>query len=409
MTTSLIRWIRFALRNTLRNRRRSLATVTLTALGSAAILVGGGFALYTYESLQQAAARDTGHLIVATRDFFDREEDTPMQFGIEHFDQLRDTLLTHREVRYVLPRLHFSGLISNGDKSVVMIGSGVDPQAEFSVRGPFLQLKAGKLLNEDSAKGPDVLIGADLAKSLKAEPGSALTLLGSTTAGALNAVDVKVRGVVSSGVPDIDKRLVLTSLATAQGLLATDKVSSVGVYLADMEQTATMRARLTPQLAPLVMRTWEEEAFFYKAVRGLYDRIFGGLGLVIGLIVVGVVASAMAMAIVERTREIGTLRAMGTSPWQLVRAFAIEGAALGAAGGLLGALVAGGVTVALMFAGLQMPPPPGRSVGYPLFITFSPELALITLAAVSVLAMISAAVVARIAVKKPIVEALGHV
>ena len=65
MTTSLIRWVRFALRNTLRNRRRSLATVTLTALGSAAILIGGGFALYTYESLQQAAARDTGHLIVA--------------------------------------------------------------------------------------------------------------------------------------------------------------------------------------------------------------------------------------------------------------------------------------------------------------------------------------------------------
>ncbi|WP_374512976.1 FtsX-like permease family protein, partial [Niveibacterium sp.] len=167
--------------------------------------------------------------------------------------------------------------------------------------------------------------------------------------------------------------------------------------------------KLAPQLAPLTMRSWEEEAVFYKAVRGLYDRIFGGLGLVIGLIVVGVVAGAMAMAIVERTREIGTLRAMGTSPWQLVRAFAIEGAALGAAGGLLGALVAGGVTVALMFAGLQMPPPPGRSVGYPLFITFSPELALITLAAVSALAMISAAVVAHIAVKKPIVEALGHV
>jgi hypothetical protein len=57
-----------------------------------------------------------------------------------------------------------------------------------------------------------------------------------------------------------------------------------------------------------------DQAFFYRSVRDLYNRIFGALGLIIGVIVVFVVTNAMAMAIIERTREIGTLRALGTLP-----------------------------------------------------------------------------------------------
>lgn len=409
MNIAVFRWISFALRNTLRNRRRSLATVALTALGSAAILTGGGFALFTYQSLQQAAARDTGHLVLAQKAFFEREEDTPMQYGIAGFPALRERLLKDRDIRYVLPRLQFSGLISNGDKSVIMMGSGIDPGAEFAVRGPFIKQVSGRLLDEDSGHRQEVVIGAELAKSLKAGPGASLTLMAATTAGALNAVDVTVAGVVSSGVPDIDRRLVLADLGTAQRLLVTDRVSTVGIYLSDLDLTGSARARLAPRLAPLALRTWQDEAVFYKSVRALYDRIFGGLGLVIGLIVVGVVAGAMAMAIVERTREIGALRALGTSRGQLIASFAVEGGALGAVGGLCGALVAATVSLILAFSDIQMPPPPGRSVGYPLYIEFSPELALWTLAAVSTLAMLSATLVAARSVRKPIVEALGHV
>ena len=58
-------WLKFAIQNTLRNRRRSLVTVSIAALGTAAILLAGGFALYTYQALAQAAARTSGHLILA--------------------------------------------------------------------------------------------------------------------------------------------------------------------------------------------------------------------------------------------------------------------------------------------------------------------------------------------------------
>ena len=72
-------WLKFALQNTLRNRRRSLVTVSIAALGTAGILLAGGFALYTYESLAEAAARDSGHLVLAKPAQFTQDEETPLQ------------------------------------------------------------------------------------------------------------------------------------------------------------------------------------------------------------------------------------------------------------------------------------------------------------------------------------------
>ena len=100
------------------------------------------------------------------------------------------------------------------------------------------------------------------------------------------------------------------------------------------------------------MQTWLDQAFFYHSVRGLYNRIFGALGLIIGVIVVFVVANAMAMAIIERTREIGTLRALGTLPAQLLRSLAMEGMVLGGVGACVGAAIAlCGLAAALCVSG----------------------------------------------------------
>ena len=143
------RWSQFAWRNTLRNRRRSAVTVTIAALGTAAILLAGGFALFTYEGLAQAAARTTGHLIVAKAEQFDKDEDVPLQHGLDDAAALKARLLADDHVRQVLPRVEFSGLISNGDKSTVMMAAGIEPDAEFSVKGPFLKIGAGQVLRSD--------------------------------------------------------------------------------------------------------------------------------------------------------------------------------------------------------------------------------------------------------------------
>jgi len=405
--TGASRWLRFAWLNTLRNRRRSAVTVSIAALGTAAILLAGGFALFTYQGLAQISARTTGHLIVGKPEQFARDEDTPLQHGLDDVAALRSKLLADPDVLHVLPRVEFSGLISNGDKSTVMLAAGIDPDAEFAVKGPFLRVLAGDVLA--SGKPNTVMLGEGLARSLKATPGAGLTLLASTTEGALNALDVTVQGVFSTGIPDVDKRLVYLDVATAQKLLVTPRVSSLGVFLSHMEATDPARQRIAAALPQLAVQTWLDQAVFYKSVKELYNRIFGALGLVIGVIVVFVVTNAMAMAIIERTREIGTLRALGTLPGQLIRSLALEGLVLGGAGALLGSLIALAVSMMLLWFPVQMPPPPGRSTGYPLQVVIDGGLYGATLLAMVLLSMAASAWVARRTVRKPIVDALAHV
>lgn len=400
-------WLKFAWQNTLRNRRRSLVTAAIAALGSAAILLASGFALYTYESLAEATARDSGHLVLGTPAHFSSDEDIPLQHGLSQVDRLRATLLADERVRHVLPRVAFTGLISNGDKSNVMLAAGIDPDSEFAVKGPFLTLTAGTLLTANAAR-PQAMLGADLARSLKARPGDGLTLLASTTEGAMNAMDVTVAGVFTTGVPEVDKRMVYTSVDTAQRLLVTDKVSSLGVFLDRMDATDSTRQRLAAQFPELSVHSWEQEAVFYQAVRNLYNRIFGALGIIIAVIVVFVVANAMAMAIIERTREIGALRALGTLPRQVLLMLGLEGALLGSLGAAVGALLALAASLLLYVFPVDMPPPPGRTTGYPLYVTIDPTLYALTMLAMIALTLMASLAVARKTVHLPVVDALAH-
>ena len=406
-----MKWLRFAVKNVLRNHRRSAVTVLIAAVGTAAILIGGGFALFTYESLQEAAARETGHLILADKGYFGGDEEVPLQHGLARHAELRKEVLARSEVRSVLPRLELQGLLSNGEKSAVYSGVGVDPDGEFAARGPFLDVVEGGELSLQPKTGavPEVMLGKELARSLRAKPGSSLTLLATTTEGALNAQDVVVKGLFSVGVPELDKRLLFVHLATAQRLLLTDKVSTLAVRLDETAHTGGTAASIAAQHPELALKTWLDLAFYYLGVRGLYDRIFGLLGAVLVVMVLFAVSNTLAMAVVERTREIGTLRAIGSLPGEIVRNFALEGLVLGAAGSLLGATVAAIASIAFDVLGLRMPPPPGRSVGYPLHVNLSLPLLAATVLVIVAVSASAALVISRRASRMPIVEALSHV
>jgi len=410
-----VKWLSLACSNAMRNRRRSLVTLAIAATGTAAALLGGGFALYTYESLAQASARDTGHLVLAAPGQFDGNDNMPLEHGLAGRVQLTRALLAHPRVTRVLPRLQFSGLVSNGDKSEIFLGTGVDARQEFLVKGPFMKLEEGALLDDGAdgatpGPGPGVVIGKGLARILNVHPGSALTLMSTTTAGSLNAIDVTVTGIVSSGIADIDKRLAMVDLSTAQELLVSDKVSFLSVYLDDLEHSDAVGAEWRKRYAgQLEVRTWLEQALFYQSVKGLYNRIFGFLGVIVLVIVLFAITNTLSMAVLERTREIGTLRAMGTTPAEVTRLFSLEGLVLGGGGALLGMALAAGVAMALLVLGIQMPPPPGRTGGYPLVVAVSPAMYASAALAVTLLAALASFLVSRKAAHQSVVEALAHV
>ncbi len=406
-----MKWLLFALNNVLRNRRRSMMTISVTAIGMLSVMVAGGYGLASYEGLTEMSVRTTGHLVLATPAQFETDEEYPLEHGIDGYQPIRQQLMANERVRLTLPRIEFSGLISNGDKSVIFLGRGVAPDAEFRVSGPSLGLEQGHLLNSSVAEDaePEVLLGVDLASSLHAEVGSSLTLLASNSEGGLNAIDVTVQGIITTGKPEMDKRIAYVTIATAQELLVSERITTLGVYLYDTPLTAGMQQHVGQQYPALMVKRWDELAFYFHKVKDLYDRLFLVMGLVIALMVFFSVTNTMTMTVMERTREIGTQAALGALPWQIIQGYVLEALIIGVIGGLLGSLLSGGVTLFLANANIMMPPPPGMTRGYPLLVNFSAHLALITALLLMVTVAIAAWVAARRGVKQPIVEALTHV
>ncbi|WP_394138605.1 ABC transporter permease [Vibrio chagasii] len=413
--------VRLAWLNLLRNGRRSLLSVLIIAIAVFALTSAGGYGLYTYESLRESTARDTGHLTLSTPGYFEQDEDMPLSNGLDSVQALTKSIIGDSDVRGVQPRVYFSGLVSNGSKSTIFMGTGVN-EREFDMKGPFLDVRSGQTLSDvkspryDSQE-PQVMLGTDLARNLKVDVGDWVTLLATTSDGALNAFDFRVQGIYSTGVPELDKRQLYVHITTAQELLASDKVSTLSVFLFETNKTSTIQQRIqlaldkqaSQQGSGIEITPWQDRAFFYTKVKDLYDRIFGIMGAVMALVVFVSLFNTMTMSVTERTREIGTLSALGSYPSEIVAGFLKEAGLLALIGSAIGALVSGLVSVLLLVVDVQMPPPPGRTEGYPLNIYFSLELVGYATLGVLTICLLAAYFSARKGVNKPITEALVYV
>lgn len=411
--------IRIAWLNLLRNSRRSSLSILIVAIAVFALVSAGGFGLYTYDSLKEMASRDSGHLTLSTPGYFEKDEDMPLSNGLANLDNLTRRLLAYDEVRGIQPRIYFTGLVSNGNKSTIFVGTGVN-EKEFDMKGPFLSVQSGQTLSSVTssrydAREPEVMLAKDLAKNLGLKVGDWATLLATTSEGALNAYDFKVKGVYSTGVPELDKRQLYIHLSMAQELLVTEKVSTLSVFLFDKQDTSRIHTLVDGELSTLGLdqeieiTPWQERAFFYKKVKDLYDRIFGIMGAVMALVVFVALFNTMTMSVTERTREIGTLSALGAYPKDIIADFLRESGMIAMIGAAIGAVSSGIVSVFLTFYEVQMPPPPGSSEGYPLYIYFSFELVLFSTLGVLFICLLSAYLSAKRGVNKPITEALTYV
>jgi putative ABC transport system permease protein len=144
-------------------------------------------------------------------------------------------------------------------------------------------------------------------------------------------------------------------------------------------------------------------------VRILYAGIFGFMGAVLVIVVLLACANTMTMAAAERTREIGTLRAIGTPPGKVRAMFVAEGVLLALAGCVVGAVLALLVRAGLNASHVMLPPPPGASHGTPIHVAFYPFTYVAGLAAMLATLAAASYFPARRASRIPIVEALAHV
>lgn len=402
-----------AWRNVTRHRRRSLLTGGVVVFGFASFALAGGFMAQSLEGLREGTIKSgMGHLQIADPAEFERGSEGTLEHALPQAAEVEAILRADPAVLEILPRIDFVGLLTNGRRSVPFLGVGLDPPPEERTMDHPKTLLEGRWLLDRSERG--VILGTGLAKALSLRVEDTVTLLATTGDGTLNAVDATVAGLADIPIKELDDRFLATSLGLASDLLAASgRVSKIVVVLRDTGGTWLARQRIRQALRArgieAAVKGWEELAQFYRQVRILYMGIFGFMGLVLVAVVLLAVANIMLMAAAERTREIGTLRAIGTRSGFIRRMFLAEGIVIAVLGCAAGALLSLALRVVLNHSGIMLPPPPGATHGMPLHVkVYGAAYAAGALAMLATLALASW-LPARRASRLPIVEALAHV
>jgi len=416
----LIAWFNIASRNLIKNRRRSVITILAISFGFAAVNLFGGFQKYMYRGNREAAiyAQCQGHLTIVKKEFMEKGQLDPVRYllNAREIETIEEICRTNPHVELVTPQLTISGLISNGSISTIFVGHGLVPSAVdvFLSSSRYLK-KLGLNLNEkrlEEGKLYGVALATDLARLLDLKPGSDAVALATTVDGQMNALDMQVVSLFEVGVQELKDKVMQVPFRFAQKLYDTEGADRVRVLLDDLEYTESVRKELTSVFSQrgldFDILTWQELSQWYREVKNMFDVIFLFLFIIVFVIVVMSVTNTMSMTVIERTREIGTLRALGLKRRGVLLLFAMESSLLGLCGTVCGLL--------LSFLGWgcfaffkPMWTPPRVSLQIAIRVEIVPEYILYSFLFLLILSIAASLIPARRAARQNVVDALGHV
>ncbi len=365
-----------AVRNVLRQRRRSAVGLGAVAAGVVALLLASGFFEWNYDAMRERTIRARiGHVQVMRSGYAEAGSADPFRYLMPVQGPAVQQLQALSQMETVAPRLAFNGLISVGESTVSFLGEGVDPQRERLLSGAMV-IVAGEDLADDDVNG--IIVGQGLARSLGLRPGQTVVLLANTATRGLGAVEVHVRGIFATVTKAYDDYAIRVPLPTAQRLL---RVSGIHMWLVLLKRTADTdgvveQLRASPAFAGLDVTAWHETptADFYRKTVSLFSKQVLVVKLMIAIIIVLSIANTMATNVRERTAEIGTCMALGDRRRTVLRRFLAEGAVLGLFGGLLGAIAGIALARLITWVGIPMPPAPGMATNYVAGIVVTPGL-----------------------------------
>ena len=408
MPSDLLRDLSLALRNVLRQKRRSATAVSAVAFGVIALLLAGGFIEWIYWAMREDTIHShLGHIQIVRPGYLDSGIADPFRYLLPENTSERTALEDLPHVNAVAPRLGFSGLISRDDSTISFLGDGVDPEKEALLSRTLLVSK-GQGLSRDDPKG--IILGDGLAANLGAGVGDRLVLLANTASGGINAVESHVRGLFSTPTKAYDDVALRLPLPLAQDLLRTSGAHRWLVLLDDTTFTPALLGQLRQQLAGrhLDVVPWYDLAYFYNKTVALFKKQVGVMKMIIAVIVVLGISNTLMMGILERTAEIGTSMALGFNRKRILRLFLGEGLVLGLAGGIIGLLLGVALASVISAVGIPMPPPPGMARGFTAEILVTWQLALDALALAFGTTLLASIYPAWKASRMDIVGALRH-
>lgn len=310
--------------------------------------------------------------------------------SINNWQQVRDQLDTLPRVTAVSPVISGPAFARRGDARMSVALMGIDPTRyqriiplQDSIISGALRVGAG-----------DTMVGSQLASDMGLRVGDKLRLDG----GEGRESVVNIAGIFELGVRELDSRYVYLDMKQAQSLLDLPGAATIiDLTVDDIFDAQSIAARIA-RLTGLKAESWmETNSQLMNALRSqtLSTRmisVFVALSVALGI------ASVLSVSVVQRTREIGILRAMGTTRQRMLRVFLLQGALFGLAGSVLGGAAGYGLVAAFNTFGPRL-----------FYIPVNPWLIVAATALATVTGTLSAAVPARRAASLDPVEAIRHV
>ncbi|PRD64879.1 ABC transporter permease [Malikia granosa] len=313
---------------------------------------------------------------------------------IDLWQTLRDRLQTWPEIAAVSPVASGPAFAIRGEANKAITMVGIDPQRYNRVIALTERLTIGQL----RVGAGEAVIGIELAKDLGAELGDKLRL--SVADG--RSETLTINGLFDLGNKGVNARNVYVGLRTAQSLLdLVGGVSSIDLALHDLDQAEQLARRIAGETG-LTADSWiKTNAQFVTAltsqrVSSNVIRFFIALSVAFGI------ASVLVVSVIQRSKEIGILRAMGATQAQMLRIFLLQGGIVGFFGSLLGSLLAWSL---LMLWHVLARNPDGTAM---FIISVEPSLILIAAGGASVVGILAALLPARRAAQlDPVVAIRG--
>ena len=302
---------RLALRAVTRGNPRSLLAVFLIAASLCVLdLFAGHVASERARMEYQAVIGERlGHLAIVRANTGGPAQAATM-FAPEEAQRVIRLAETSPGVALVVPQMRVEGIASTGERSALFFGQGIVATPEQAAGARPLP---GKL---DPATPNGIAVSSGQARSLGLAQGSSVTLTGTTLASPARALDAQVVDIYSNGgAPDAGRRPLLLPFAMAQTLQGTERIERIVVYLTDPQQAEERRLALTASLhaagIPALVKSWQEQSAAYATERSVSDIAFDSIAGMVFAVIAATMAATVSMNVLERRREVGTLRALG--------------------------------------------------------------------------------------------------
>jgi ABC-type lipoprotein release transport system permease subunit len=334
-----------AVRNVLRNKRRTVLTaITMTAGIAFFIMLDSLFSGMDRGAIDNMVNLALSSVKITTRAYEADHEAFPLDYGINNLRDTEAFLLKQKRVKAVAPRTSFLAQLSNYENSLPVLGIVVDPEKDKRVF-TLADYTKGPGFSSDSKR--EIILGSDLAKELGVKPGDPITLSARSRFDAQNADDFTVAGVVTTSDPTLNKSAVYISFEAANDFIdlgglvteldvSLERRTNLADFVADSRGVALAVSTAFPELYAQSFR--ELGAGFLALLK--QKRSWSLMIILIVLLIAAVgIVNTVLMSVYERIREVGVLRAFGLEKAEIVRMFLFEGTIIGLVGSILGVIL----------------------------------------------------------------------